>query len=73
MKINWSVLLNSQIDKDVFTSFANGKLSGRQLYSVYVYTELGGYVRNALRTLGVAKFRSLAKRRLAELCKPTTR
>jgi hypothetical protein len=56
MKIDWKLIK----DSDIFT-FANGRMSGRGLYSKYVNTKAGGQVRNLVRQ-GVERARALAKK-----------
>jgi len=62
--MNWSVLTTNSSQIDLLRMFAEGRVSGRQLYEVYKYTEAGGVVRNLLRDKGVLEARRLARRAL---------
>ncbi len=58
----WNVILETAWDKEAMKQFAQGNLSGRQLYNEFVYTPVGGEVRNLLRDNGVRRARQLAKK-----------
>lgn len=54
---NWSLIKTGDI-----YFFAEGKLSGRQIYNKYKNTKAGGVVRNLLRENGVDRARKLASK-----------
>lgn len=62
--MNWNALTSSPSQVNLLREFAEGRVSGRQLYEVYKNTKLGGIVRNLLRDKGVEDARRLAKRAL---------
>lgn len=62
--MNWNALTTNSSQVDLLRMFAEGQVSGRQLYDVYKYTETGGIVRNLLRDKGVLEARRLARRAL---------
>ena len=61
---DWSSLLSSQRKQNVVKRFATGELSGKQFYSSFKNTNLGGTVRNLFRTHGVVNSRRLARKAL---------
>jgi len=62
--MNWNALTTNSSQVDLLRMFAEGQVSGRQLYEVYKNTKLGGIVRNLLRDKGVLEARRLARRAL---------
>ena len=61
---DWNSLLSSQRKQSVVKKFAVGELSGEQFYSSFKNTNLGGTVRNLVRTHGVTYSRRLARKAL---------
>lgn len=62
--MNWNALTSNSSQVGLLREFAEGRVSGRQLYEVYKNTKLGGIVRNLLRDKGVLEARRLARRAL---------
>lgn len=62
--MNWNVLTSNSSQTNLLREFAEGRVSGRQLYEVYKNTKAGGIVRNLLRDKGVLEARRLARRAL---------
>ena len=62
--MNWNDLTGNNAKINLLRQFANGAVSGRQLYAVYKNTAHGGLVRGLLRDKGVEDARRLAKRAL---------
>ena len=65
MATNWSSILGNRKNRSTVTSFAEGKTSGRDFYSAFANTSLGGDVRNLLRSHGVDRSRGLARKALS--------
>jgi hypothetical protein len=64
MTTNWNSLLENPANVELLHNFAYSEMSGRELYSNFVNTELGGMVRGLLRKHGVAKAKTLTKQAL---------
>ena len=60
---NWDSVLSNNKNVNVFRSFAQGDLSGRELYSKFANTQNGGVVRDLLRS-GVDRARTLTRKAL---------
>ena len=65
MTTDWSSLLNTKRNVSVVSNFAQGNISGRQVYSKFANTENGGTARTLLREHGVTQARSLARKALS--------
>lgn len=64
--VNWSLLI-TELGSSVLRDFADGNLSGRELYAdaVAFSRKASPEVRNLLRSRGVAEARKLARKALA--------
>ena len=60
---NWDSVLSNNKNVNVFRSFAQGDLRGRELYSKFANTQNGGVVRDLLRS-GVDRARTLTRKAL---------
>lgn len=61
---NWTIVLQN-VFADELEEFANGTISGRQLYSFVTNTEAGPEIRRLLRERGVNEARRLARKALS--------
>ena len=64
MTTNWNSILGNRKNRSVVESFASGEITGRDFYAAFANTSLGGNVRNLLRSYGVNRSRSLARKAL---------
>ena len=64
MTTNWTSILSNRKNRTAVTNFANGNMTGREFYSAFANTSLGGHVRNLLRSYGVDQARKLARKAL---------
>lgn len=64
MATDWSSILLNRQNVNIVNNFANGRISGMEFYHKFSGTELGGHIRNLLRTYGVEHARILAKKAL---------
>lgn len=62
-RVNWKELRNYQV---LLKEFSEEKISGRQLYSVFKNTELGGEVRELVRS-GVKRARIITRKALERM------
>jgi hypothetical protein len=64
MTTNWNLLLNNKRNMGTVSNFAKGDMSGKEFVSAFAGTNSGGTARSLLRTHGVDKSRTLAKKAL---------
>jgi len=72
MTTDWTSLLSTKRNVATVSNFASGNISGRGLYSVFANTSDGGTVRTLLRSYGVDKARTLARKALSRRSSSTT-
>ncbi len=63
-KFDWSDIV-SELGQTTVREFANGVISGRELYDNAIYSPVGGEVRRLLRERGVSEARQLARKALS--------
>lgn len=60
--VNWSAAIET--DATALVKFALGSMPKNEFYERFTYTDVGGSIRNMLRTQGTAKSRQLVRRAL---------
>lgn len=65
MTTDWNAVLSNRTNVVTVQNFADGNLSGREFYSRFANTSSGGVVRSLLRTHGVDRARTLARKALS--------
>jgi len=62
--VNWNTLISTPQTRSLISGFSTGSVSGRQLTTAATNTPAAGEVRKLLRSGGVTRARSIARKAL---------